>query len=439
MNTAVRLFLLSSTLTAIFCLTSCGSGAGGNNLMPPPPPSYTANIIYNFGFGSDGWGPTSLVFDTQGNLFGTTLTGGAYHQGTIFKLTQQPGGSWTESILYSFCPNFNQNCPDGTGPSPGLVFDSAGNLYGTTQNGGAYAESGVVFELSPQKDGTWTETVLHSFGNGSDGAEPEAGLTFDKAGNLYGTTYRGGSSPACFCGTVFELSPAANGRWTEQVLYNFCSLSNCADGQMPTGGVIFDSAGNLYGTTSGGGLFPNAGTVFELGPGTGNQWTESVLYALPFVLSYSDLPGGTLVQDKSGNLYGATQLGDSGSGIDQGTVFEVSHGSGSGWNGSVIYSLCSQDSTCADGAQPLAGVTFDQAGNVYGTTSTGGAQGWGVVFVIRPQSDGSWHGSTLYSFLGHEHGSNPGRLIFDSSGNLYGVASDGSYGGGIVYKLTHMP
>jgi uncharacterized repeat protein (TIGR03803 family) len=434
MDTAIRLSLLGSTLIAVFCLASCGSGGGGNTVTPPPPPTYTAKILYSFGLGLDGWGPNSLVFDAQGNLFGTTLKGGAYNQGTVFKLTQQTAGTWTETILYSFCPNFNQNCPDGTGPSPGLVFDSAGNLYGTTTNGGAYAELGVVFELSPQKNGTWIETVLHSFGYAADGAEPTAGLTFDSAGNLYGTTYRGGTN---LSGTVFGLSPGANGQWTEQILYNFCRLSNCADGESPTGGVLFDTVGNLYGTTSGGGLLPNAGTVFELTPGAGNQWGESVLYELPFVLSYPDLPGGTLVQEKSGNLYGATQGGDSGSGIDEGTVFEVSHSSASGWHGSIIYSLCSQSPNCADGAEPLAGVTVDQAGNVYGTTSAGGAEGWGVVFAVRPQGDGSWQGSTLYSFLGHDHGTDPGELIIDSSGNLYGVASGGNYGGGIVYKLTY--
>ncbi len=170
------------------------------------------------------------------------------------------GGRWNEKVLHSFCSQ--ANCVDGYHPDAGLIFDAADNLYGTTAYGGTYSDCqygcGTAFELTPTAGGGWTETVLHSFGNGSDGNSPLAGLVFDAVGNLYGTTVGGGTNT--YYGTVFELTPTAGGGWTEQVLLSF----NGSNGRDPFAGLIFDAAGNLYGTTFNGGS--GVGTVFELTP-----------------------------------------------------------------------------------------------------------------------------------------------------------------------------
>src|ERR1039458_4539934 len=203
--------------------------------------------------GADGVDPyAGLIFDGAGNLYGTTWQGGTYGYGTVFELTPTAGGTWTENVLWSFGSG-----TDGTSPVAGLIFDAVGNLYGTTLQGGTYGY-GTVFELTPAAGGTWTEKVLYSFGSGTDGANPYAVLIFDAAGNLYGTTYFGGSSDAGN-GTVFEVSPSAGGVWTEHVLHRF---GNGTDGIWPQAGLVFDAVGNLYGTTSVGGTF-GWGTVLD--------------------------------------------------------------------------------------------------------------------------------------------------------------------------------
>jgi uncharacterized repeat protein (TIGR03803 family) len=187
----------------------------------------------------------------------------------VFELTPAAGGGWTEKVLH----NFNENGTDGALPRAPLIFDAAGNLYGTTEYGGTYYDSdlGTVFELTPTAGGGWTETVLHNF-NGTDGEFPYSSLIFDGAGNLYGTTSAGGTYSSClsgyYCGTVFELTPAAGGGWTETVLHSF---GNGTDGYSPSAGLIFDAAGNLYGTTPHGGTY-EGGTVFEVTPVVAQQF-----------------------------------------------------------------------------------------------------------------------------------------------------------------------
>src|SRR5664279_5403051 len=204
-------------------------------------------VLHNFNNnGTDGTFPQAgLIVDGAGNLYGTTSEGGTYIScsggcGTVFELTPNGSGGWTETVLH----NFNSNGTDGANPYAGLIFDAAGNLYGTTTTGGTYYV-GTVFELSPSQGGGWTEKVLYSFNyNGTDGNYPQASLTIDAAGNLYGTTWAGGPYGYGY-GTVFELTPAAGGGWTETVLHNFVGT----DGAAPLAGLIFDAAGNLYGTT----------------------------------------------------------------------------------------------------------------------------------------------------------------------------------------------
>jgi uncharacterized repeat protein (TIGR03803 family) len=234
--------------------------------------------LYKFKGGTDGKSPAAgLVFDQAGNLYGTTQGGGPdKSRGTVFQLTPQQSGGWTKHVLYSFCSQMN--CTDGAQPYAGMIFDRAGNLYGTTISGGAH-HGGIVFQLTPNQNGGWTEGVLYSFcsrGNCADGLHPFAGLIFDQAGNLYGTTYYGGDQQD---GTVFQLTPNQNGGWTEHVLYSFCSQTNCTDGWYPLAGLIFDQAGNLYGTRGGVGELDASGTVFQLTPNQNGGWTEHVLYS----------------------------------------------------------------------------------------------------------------------------------------------------------------
>ncbi|MGA7891616.1 MAG: choice-of-anchor tandem repeat GloVer-containing protein, partial [Candidatus Sulfotelmatobacter sp.] len=192
-------------------------------------------------------------------------------------------------------------------------FDAAGNLYGTTAGGGTHGGYGAVFKLIPEAGGGWSEKVLHSFGSGSDGRYRPSSVILDAAGNLYGTTAGGGTDNV---GIVFELTPTTSGPWDETILHDF--LNNDEDGVDPIGGLIFDAAGNLYGTTTAGGIH-GAGTLFEMTPTTGGSWTEQVLYVFKSENTYSG-PEDALIFDGAGNLYG-TEVG--GGTADEGTVFEV--------------------------------------------------------------------------------------------------------------------
>ena len=333
----------------------------------------------------------SLIMDGAGNLYGTTYLGGANQLGTVFQLTPS-GTGWRENILYSFCSQ--NNCADGAWPNAGLIMDGTGNLYGTTRSGGVNCTDvsppgcGTVFELSPTGAG-WTETVLYNFcsqSNCVDGGLPRANVIMDTTGNLYGTTDCCGSY---YAGTVFQLTPSETG-WSAKVLHSFGSQSD--DGTNP-GGLIMDGAGNLYGTTLGlvARGFNYCGTVFQLAPGA-TGWTETVLYQ--FNNPCGDNPAG-LIMDANGLLYGTTYSNDSFRQGGHGSVFTLTPNS-AGWAFSIIYPFCSQ-SNCIDGARPRAGLIMDGAGNLFGTTGAGGANDAGTVFRLTPAGTG-WSEKVLYSF-----------------------------------------
>jgi uncharacterized repeat protein (TIGR03803 family) len=281
--------------------TAYGGGNGTVYKLTHKGSGWTFNPLYSFTGSSDGGNPKArVIFGPNGTLYGTTYYGGAYDLGAVFNL--RPSASacrtalcpWTETVLYSF-----EGSPsDGAHPGYGdLTFDQAGNLYGTTSYGGGYGD-GVVYELTPAGSG-WTESVLYGFA-GSDGAAPANGVIFDGSGNLYGTTVQGGLSGD---GAVFQLAPSAGSGWTESLLYSF---NNGSDGSFPVAGLIFDHSGNLYGPTSDGGT-GGQGTVFELTPVNGS-WTYSVLYSLIAPPGgFQCGPWGTLVMDGAGNLYGTTR------------------------------------------------------------------------------------------------------------------------------------
>ncbi len=405
-------------------------------------------VLHSFGNGTDGLYPfAGLIFDPAGNLYSTTAAGGTYGGGTVYELALSPnaaGGGWTEQLLYSFCSQ--PYCPDGATPVAGLILDAAGNLYGTTAGGGAYGE-GTAFELMPNGSGGWTEQVLHSFSaSATDGGFPYAGLIFDAAGNLYGTTNQGGNFNAYCgeygseygCGTVFELMPNGSGGWTEKVLFSFCSQSNCTDGASPYAGLIFDAAGNLYGTSQYGGNFGGdcwaygCGTVFELTPNGNGGWTEKVLYRFCSQTNCTDggYPVAGLIFDAAGNLYGTTVLG--GAYINRGTVFELRPSAGGGWTEEVLHSF---DNNGTDGINPFTSLILDAGSNLYGTTKYGGAydncygSSCGTVFELKRSPNavgGGWTEEVLHSFGSGTDGVFPwSSLIFDASGHLYGTTSLG--------------
>lgn len=397
-----------------------------------------ASVLYSFhDSGRDGYAPyAGLVFDAAGNLYGATTTGGIYNGGTIFELSPNGSGGWTRKILHQFTLYGR----GGYAPYGSLVLDTAGNLYGTTAYGGS-VDLGTVFELTPAQGGSWEENVLYSFGRfNSDGVIPFSGVTFDAAGNLYGTTSRGGAG--CFgsgCGAVFELTPTAGGGWKEEILHRF--QVHGVDGISPIGGVILDASGNLYGTTSvggdpqcaGDGGLPGCGAVFELSPNADGSWTETLLYA--FTINFWDgtYPYSGLVFDKSGNLYGTTYEGGRGG---QGTVFELMPQKDGSWDEKIVHAFGEQP---GDGSTPYAGVTVDAAGNLYGTTIFD-VYVTGTVFELTPAPDGNFTEIILHRFKGTD-GSEPfGGVILDAGGNLYGTtASGGPNGGGTVFEiqLTH--
>ena len=401
-------------------------------------------VLHKF-TGQDGQHPyAGLIFDAKGNLYGTTRDGGSNSSGTVFKLTPNANGSWTESVLYSFC-SLN-SCADGSTPLSGLIFGATGSLYGTTaagQGGG----SGVVFQLKPRADGSWTESVLHRFTGPPDGLEPAAGLTFDTAGNLYGTTIYGGSGPDCGsfgCGVVFELTPNADGSWNEKVVYSFCSLMACADGALAIAGLIFDTAGSLYGTTAFGGSGSactgspsGCGVAFKLTPHTDGNWTESVLHSFTDSVDGGG-PEAGLTPDAAGSLYGTSVFGGSLCGnITCGVVFKLKSHLDGRWTEGVLHSFKDHPA-----AQPHAALIFDPTGNLYGTAANDtGVSGYGAVFKLAPTQGGGWVYTVLHTFRDKSASFPHSSLALDSAGNLYGTAEDcdggnNCYGNGVVFQVS---
>lgn len=334
------------------------------------------SVIYGFS-GPDGRQPQgNLVIDAAGNLYGTTVYGGANQAGcnnqgcgTVFRLSPPTnGGTWTETVLYSFT-----GADDGANPHAGVVLDPDGDLYGTTMNGGS-GTVGVVFQLAPGQGG-WTQTVLHSFVGGPDGGNPVSALVLDIAGNIYGTASNRGPGIG---GTVFELASVGTG-WTYKLLYAFDGSSGSKDGDGPNAGLIFDGSGNLYGTTGAGGEF-GFGIVFELTL-DGSDWVESILYNFAGG-SDGSAPMADLTIDLAGNLYGTTFAGGAtgfaclGNGC--GTVFELMTDIGGQWTERHF----TYPGSGSLGIQPLASLIVDPHGRVYGTTSSGGPLGEGVIFRI---------------------------------------------------------
>ncbi|HTR26070.1 MAG TPA: choice-of-anchor tandem repeat GloVer-containing protein [Terriglobales bacterium] len=459
-----------------------------------PAHAQTEIVLYHFCSQpncADGQGPaSSLTRDSAGNFYGTTALGGANTYGTVFELSPNKTGGYDETVLYSFCSL--QNCADGNDPTSTLIFDSAGNLYGTTCSGGANGQAvasacgagfngyGVAFELSPKPPGgcpsgsntgnSWCETVLYSFKSNPDGASPFAGLTFDSSGNLYGTTYGGGSGT----GTVYELSPNGKGAWSESVLYSFCAQAKCADGSHPDG-QLQAANGTLFATTESGGASAD-GTVFGLSPKppggcptgtyTGNGWCEAILHDFAGHPADGTYPSGTPTLDSAGNLYGTTAYGGNGRCNDVykgcGTVWKMT-ASGGAYTETVLHSFMSGPGFfgCCYAIQapdlPLPGLVLDASGNLFGMTTYGGSpsycqekgkradvQGCGAMFELVKRPKGNKYITNLLWIFSLDNGAHPLSSLILNGGNFYGTTYDGGLGSfcpfpdgcGIAFEFT---
>jgi uncharacterized repeat protein (TIGR03803 family) len=377
-------------------------------------------VLFDFN-GSNGNAPYgALIADASGNLYGTTTGGGAYSFGTVFELVPKAKGGWSSEILHSF----NDDGVDGIAPYTRLVFDAAGNLYGTTNNGGSN-NVGTVFELTPTQNGAWNETIVYSFENNEvDGTYPYGGLILNSSGKLYGTTSEGGVN---FNGTVFELKPGKAGKWTETILHNF----DFTDGISPYAGLVFDASGNLYGATYAGGTY-GYGTAFKLAPKKSGDWDETVIFNFNGQNATGDAPYATLIFDTAGNLYGTTVFGGT---YDSGMVFELTPQGGGEWSETIEHSF---EPSNWDGGNPFGGLVMDAAGNLYGTTNLGGRYNYGTVFELTPKAGGEWTEKQLHVFNDNgRDGYNPYcTLLSDSAGNLYGVAyQGGTHNDGTVFEI----
>jgi len=384
----------------------------------------TLTTLRNFGTNNDGQNPQAgVVFDQRGNLYGTAL-GGMDGNGVVYRLAQAGGGG---RLLHTFAEQ-----PAGAVPVSSLTISPSGDLFGTTEEGGA-RNMGIVFGLQPPQNSgdPWTERVLYNFGSSAaDGAVPNAELLPANPG-FYGVTREGGAHGF---GTVFLVTPQARGETnlSETILYSFAGSGDAA---FPSGGLVADSAGSLYGVTLLGGA-NNLGAVYQLSPplAEGGSWTETVIFS--FSGPDGTLPSGRLQFDQTGALYGTT---DGGGSLQEGTVFQLVPSSRLGglWTQSVLYSF----SGGRDGGNPVAGVVIDNMGTIFGTASTGGNGRpfpGGVIFKLTPpinQGD-PWTETVLHPFGGPDGFRSLSQLVL-RAGGLYGTTSLGGLNGtGTVFVLT---
>jgi uncharacterized repeat protein (TIGR03803 family) len=380
----------------------------------------TYTVLHNFTGGQDGATPLAgVTIDKAGNLYGATYTGGIANQGTVFKLAHK-GAGFVFNTLHGF------ESGEGNGPYAKVTIGPDGALYGTTQMGiagsGGYLGIGTVFNLRLPPAACksalcpWSYSLVYDFPRGgSNGAFPDNAVVFDQDGNMFGTT----PSLQSY-GDVYELQPS-NGGWTQSVIFTFADLST---GTQPVGDLIRDQSGKLYGVTFTGGANDD-GVVYQLVP-SGSGWTENVLHIFDHNSDGAN-PGGGLLLDKAGNLYGTTG-GNGGWGV--GTVFMLTPAGGT-WNETILHNFERNEN-------PEASITMDTAGNLYGTTLMGGQDGAGTIFKMTPGS-GGWTYTVLKEFNGTcNDGCSPfSDVTMDASGKLYGTTSQGgTHGQGVVWQIT---
>lgn len=445
-------WIAASCILALVCLLPIfSSGASPASKRP----AAKEKLIYSFQGGADGAGPGPLTLDAAGNLYGATGGGGIGTGcgggpcGTVFEL-ERTGDGWKKKTLYSF-----RGTIDGGWPEAGVIFDNLGNLYGTTSVAGP-GGVGTVFRLAPNSKGEWTESVIYTFSfYGTPGRSPQTDLVFDNQGNLYGTTSNGGSGGGCFgdsgCGAVFELTPKADGSWTESTIHSFAPPP---DGGNPSSGLILDSAGNLYGMTEYGGTglcrpfsdqaFTNlnCGVVYKLSQ-SGGSWTESIVSNFARGGGHAVFPSGGLLFDKAGDLFGTSLAGGNG----YGTIFELHPQQDGSWRESdphLFYGLDGREDDPNGGPTVLGRLVMDEKGDLFGVSLWGGANDNGVVFEFQHRKD-VWRPKILFAFPNDSGGSFnlKAGLVLDSQGHLYGSTRSGgidaacnSVGCGTIYEVT---
>ncbi|MFZ0686995.1 MAG: choice-of-anchor tandem repeat GloVer-containing protein [Terriglobales bacterium] len=384
--------------------------------------SQTENVLFDFDrSGDSGWWPNPMIFDAAGNLYGTNTMGGGskactFGCGSAFELSPDGNGGYNYTVLYDF-----QGGADGEDPSP-VVLGADGSLYGVTVYGGApnscAGGCGTVFKLTPPGgSGNWTKSTLYTFAGGNDGGNPFSGLALDSAGNIYGTTFSGGTGQF---GTFFELSPQKNGKYSKQILYEF----------QPgiAGSPVFllqESGGNFYGTTQSQGIRFDPGVVFQLTKNESGQWQETVLH------EFTGTSPGALVMSPSGSLFGATDA--TAKCMVCGSIYELTP-TGGKWQYSPVASF--------DGGRKgatVSGLAVDAAGNVYGTAYESGPLGYGFVCKLT-LTDGKWTETILHNFdedNGVDGGYPAGGIVLDNAGNIFGATY---YGGnesiGLLYEIS---
>lgn len=386
--------------------------------LTTPSTAYAAQetVLYSFcslPHCADGQFPVAgLVMDKAGNLYGVTPEGGEFNAGVVFELIHT-GSGWQEKVLHTFGSVLTS---DGNGPSGPLVMDDEGNLYGATTSGGAF-NNGIVFELVPT-NGVWIEKILCSFDqNGLNGNGTKSGLVRDSQGHLYGTAFWGGFG----CGTVFEVAQAQNGQWAARTILAFDI--DQSKGANPAAGLTLDKLGNLYGTTENGGR-AGVGVVFELLRSSAwTGWNEKVLYNFGSIQYDGNNPVTGVIFDKAGNLYGTTGTGA----YSFGSVFELIPEKNGQWTEKQI---------CPGSCYGPGPLTFDNAGNLYSTFPIGGTYNYGSVFELSPTGNGSWEETVLNNFDVTDGSIPTGNLVVDASGNIYGVTSAGGEHDGVVYEIT---
>ncbi|MBA3543311.1 MAG: hypothetical protein H0T83_02565 [Chthoniobacterales bacterium] len=379
----------------------------------------TTEVIYSFTGDAGGeYCDTDVAIDAAGNLYGTSVLGGQFGGGTVWQLSPV-GAGWVHTVLYNFTGG-----ADGGEPYKGVTLDAAGNLYGSAVTGGAGScegGCGVTYRLT--KSGTtWTQSVIHAFTGGADGAGPGARVALDKRGTVYGMTPIGGANGL---GTIYALRPKSNGNYALRVIHTF---TGGADGSSGSAGKLLLRGGSIYGVATTGGA-NGSGTVFQLTPVEREAWDFKTLYSFQGAPD-GVFPYGALLFDAEGNLYGTTYYGGT-SGL--GTVYKLSPDSVGGWSETVLYSF----KTGSDGNSSISNLVADAAGNLYGTTSEGGL-GSGTIFELSPHQNGMWTESLPHLFEGSPDGAFPyAGMVADRAGIFYGATvHGGADGDGAIYKFT---
>ena len=379
----------------------------------------TVEVIYSFAGDDDGeYCDTDVAVDAAGNLYGTSVLGGDFGGGTVWQLSPV-GGGWVHTVLYSFTGG-----ADGGEPYKGVTLDKAGNLYGTAVTGGSGScegGCGVTYKLTNSGTG-WTQTVIHAFTGGNDGSGPGARVAVDKRGYVYGMTPTGGANGL---GTIYALHPKANGSYELRVIHTFTGGS---DGSSGSAGKLLLSGGHIYGAATTGGA-NSAGTVFELTPTHGGEWDFKTLYSFQGAPD-GVFPYGALLFDAAGNLYGTTYYGGT-NGL--GAIYQLSSDGAGGWSETVLYSFKSG----RDGNSSISNLASDAAGNLYGTTSEGGLGSGAIFQLTPNQNgtwtesiphafQGSPDGAFPYA-----------GMVDDGAGTFYGATVHGGDDGeGAIYKFT---